>query len=691
MHHDTRTELPAVNPIRGRAEPLMGPTPLHATLRRQLRRLRLDPAKPPATPAQWADVLASIDRVYREADELVYLVTNSERMVTDELARSQQDLALAQRLAGLGSWTFDALTGKGTISDELANLLELDGGQRQMSVEWLIEFVVPAEREAVRQMLESARVAPTHRTSEIRFVTRTGRECWCLCRMASHADANAQIVRVDGTVLDISDRRAAEERTRQLARTDPLTGLANRAHFFHLLGGALDAARQNHTTAAVVFIDLDGFKTVNDTCGHHVGDALLETVARRLRACLRGSDVVGRFGGDEFVLLLQGLGTQAEVSLVTDKVLRACATSVTHGRESVSVSASVGVALYPGDSEDAEQLLKSADAAMYVAKETGRNNVRFFGAEVRARRHSDRSMLSALRAAIAHDEIRVAYQPIVDGNTREILGLEALARWTHPPQGAIAPVEFIALAEETGLIGSLCQRVAVGTCRELVALPPAVRGARWVSINVSPVQLRSPDFIKHFRRMLAETGVDPTLLRLEITENAVMHDPELAIRMLNQIKSLGVSIWLDDFGTGHSSLAYLRRLPVDCIKVDRSFVNEIQGTTAGPLLQGIISMARSVGCEVLAEGVETESQREALLAAGCTLMQGYLFGKPDRFDRWMGSFPAAEVPAPAPAGGHNSSSTPASTTPTEPHSNPVTVSPANATPSSIAITGLTKV
>lgn len=619
---------------------------LHATLRRQLRRLRLDPDKPPATPAQWAEVLNSVDRAYREADELVYLVTNSERVVTDELARSQQDLAQAQRLAGLGSWNFDAVTGKGTISDELANLLELDGGQRQMSIEWLIEFVSPGDRATVRHLLESARISPDHRTGEIRFVTRSGRECWCLCRMASHTDSNGRVVRVDGTVLDISDRRAAEERTRQLARTDPLTGLANRAHFFHLLGGALETARQNHLSAAVVFIDLDGFKAVNDTCGHHVGDSLLETVARRLRACLRGSDVVGRFGGDEFVLLLQGLGTQAEVSVVTDKVLRACSTSVSHGRETVTVSASVGVALFPGDGDDAEQLLKSADAAMYVAKDNGRNNVRFFGAEVRARRQSDRSMLSALRASIARREIRVAYQPIVDGRTLEVLGLEALARWTHPQQGSVPPVEFIALAEETGLIGALCQRVAVAACSELVALPEAVRRSRWISINVSPVQLRSPDFIRYAKDMLEATGMDPTLLRLEITENAVMHDPQLAISMLSQIKALGVSIWLDDFGTGHSSLAYLRQLPVDCIKIDRSFVSEIEGAEAGPLLQGIISMARSVGCEVLAEGVETEAQRQALLAAGCTLMQGYLFGRPEPFARWADSLVAGSATRP---------------------------------------------
>ncbi len=607
---------------------------LHATLQRQLRRLRLDPAQAPSEAVQWRELLSGIDRAYREADELVYLVTHSERIVTDELARSQQALALAQRLAGLGSWAYDVASGMVTISDELANLLDIDGAQRQITFERLTEFVAQDDRSAMRLMLAAAVATPTHRTGEIRFVARSGRECWCLCRMASHTDAAGHVNRVDGTVLDFSERHAAEERTRKLARTDPLTGLANRSHFFHLLGDALKTAHAHGAGAAVVFIDLDGFKAVNDTCGHHVGDVLLETVARRLHACLRASDVVGRFGGDEFVLLLPGLGSAAEVSVVTDKVLRACATSVTHAGERVAVSASVGVALYPDDGATAEQLLKHADAAMYVAKETGRNNARFFGAEARARRQADRSLVTALRTAIAQDRIGVAYQPIVDGSTRQILGMEALARWVHPQFGPIAPNDFIALAEESGLIGPLCQRVSVAASRELMALPEALRRTRWISINVSPVQLRSRDFVKYAQRMLAETGIDPHLLAIEITENAVMHDLELAISMLKQVKALGVSVWLDDIGTGHSSLTYLRQLPVDCIKIDRSFVTEIEGDTAGPLLQSIVALARSVGCEVLAEGVETELQRAALLGAGCKLMQGLLFGAPDAFERW---------------------------------------------------------
>jgi diguanylate cyclase (GGDEF)-like protein len=614
------------------------PSALHATLRRQLRRLRLEPSHPPDA-AQWRELLCGIDRAYHEADELVYLVTHSERIVTDELQRSQQALAQAQRLAGLGSWNYDVDSAMATLSDELAHLLELDDAQRHLPLDGLIEFVKPADAAAVRRMLESAIAAPTQLAAEVRFVARGGREHWCLCRMASHPNAQGRVHRVDGTVLDISDRHAIEERTRQLARTDPLTGLANRSHFIHLLRRAIDAARTEGTGAAVVFIDLDGFKNVNDTCGHHVGDALLESVARRLCACLRASDVVGRFGGDEFVVLLPGLGTAAEVSLITDKVMRACTTSVEHAGDKVAVSASVGVALFPDDGGDAEQLLKHADAAMYVAKQSGRNNTRFFGADLRARRQADRTLVMALRAAINRDQIGVAYQPIVDGVTREVLGMEALARWTHPELGPVAPTDFIAMAEDSGLIGALCHRVSVAASRELMALPAAQRYTRYVSINVSPVQLRTPHFVRYAQRMLAQTGIDPHLLAIEITETAVMHDVELAMRMLTQIKALGVSIWLDDFGTGHSSLTYLRQLPVDCIKIDRSFVTGIDAAGAGPLLHGIVSMARSIGCEVLAEGVETELQREALLAIGCTLMQGLLFGAPDTFARW----------APAPA------------------------------------------
>ena len=660
--------------------------PLHATLARQLRRLRLDAQSLPDTRAQWTQLLASIDRAYREADELVYLVGHSERVVTGELARSQQALAQAQRLAGLGSWTLDLATRQFEISDELASLLGRLDGPRQMSIEALLGHVAPGDRVSASQLLACAVAEPLHRAGEIRFVSSEGRERWCLCRVASQTDDSGRVTRVDGTVFDITERRAAEERTRELARTDPLTGLANRAHFYHLLSGAIEAAHLAQSAVAVVFVDLDGFKSVNDTCGHHVGDSLLETISRRLRSGLRGSDVVGRFGGDEFVLLLQGLGSAEEVSLVATKVLRACSTQVAHDGAVVSVSASVGVAMYPGDGDDAEQLLKSADAATYAAKESGRNTVRFFGAEVRAQRLSERAMVAALRTAIARDEIRVAYQPVVDGRSGQVLGLEALARWPLGPNGAVEPTEFIALAESHHLIGALCQRVATVACAQLAALPEELQRERWVSINVSPVQLRSPEFIRFAEQLIEHTGVDPRRVCLEITENAVMHDPGLAVRMLSKLKSLGVSIWLDDFGTGHSSLAYLRQLPVDCIKIDRSFVAEIQGHTAGPLLQGIIAMARSVGCEVLAEGVETEAQRRALLQAGCRLMQGFLFGLPDSFERWNPPLPADQR-----ARRQSSSNTPPSTTLTAAHSNVVTLSPATITPSSIAITGFTKV
>ncbi len=662
------------------------PTPLHPTLERQLHQLGLGSALAPSTATQWHQLLSSIDRAYRESDQLVDLVASSERAVSDELLRSQQALAQSQRLAGLGSWTLDLATRQVLISDELANLLGIHHSPRRMAIERLLGHFTTADRVIAMQMIAEARSAVRQLTGELRLIGIDGRESWCLCRIASRADEHGHIARLEGTVLDITERRAAEERTRLLAHSDPLTGVANRGHFYHLLTAAIETARVGNGSCAVVFVDLDGFKAVNDGCGHPVGDALLETIARRLKACVRANDVIGRFGGDEFVLLLRGVGRAEEMAAVADKVLRACATQVANDGESVAVSASVGVAFFPGDGDSAEQLLKNADAAMDVAKETGRNNVRYFNAELRARHRSDRSLVLALRAAITNDEIRVAYQPVVDGRTLQILGLEALARWDHPTQGPIEPTEFVALAEGHNLIGALCQRVALAACHKLARLPEELQRERWLSLNISPLQLRSSDFIRQTEQMILQTGIDPRRLCLEITENAVMDDPALAIRMLTRLKGLGVSIWLDDFGTGHSSLAYLRQLPVDCIKIDRSFINDIEGESAGPLLQGMISMARSVGCEVLAEGIETEAQRRALLAAGCRLMQGFLFGKPDVFERWN-----AAPAGPQRARRQSSRRTPSSTTLTAPHSKLVTVSPATLTPSSIAITGLTKV
>ena len=607
--------------------------PLHTTLRRQLRRLQLDDGQPPGDVHQWRELLFSIDRAYREADELVYLVTNAGDGGDEQLARSQQALAVAQRLNGLGSWTCELDSGVVGVSDELARLLGHDGGAMTLPIEQMIDLVHPADRQIAMHLLRSASSSATNRAGEIRFMTIDGVERRCLCRVASFANGAGKVVRIDGTVLDISERRAAEERTRQAGRSDPLTGLSNRAQFMRVLAGVLEQSRDTQHRAGVALIDLDGFEGVRDSCGGGIADALLETIARRLRSCLRGTDTVTRLGDAEFVLLIKDVGSDDNLNQVTARILRACSTSVSAGDRSIGVSASVGVAVFPADGQDAAQLIQSADAARLAAKQSGRDSVRLFGDEVHARRQSDRALAASLRTAISCEQISVAYQPIVDGDSLRIVGTEALARWSHPTLGPVSPAEFVQLAEQNGMIGELSSHVIHEACSRLAGLPREL-ASRCLAVNLSLVQLRSAHFVDQFESTLRECGVHPSRLRVEVAEAAIMEDREHAVRTLTRLREMGMSVWLDDFGGGHSSLAGLRQLPVDGIKIDRSLVSAIEGSQVGPALQGVIAIARSLGCQLVAEGVETRQQRAALLQAGCRLMQGYLFGAPDVFERW---------------------------------------------------------
>lgn len=607
--------------------------PLHATLRRQLRRLQLNENEAPPDIDQWRELLFSIDRAYREADELVYLVTNADVNDGHELAQSQQALAVAQRLNGLGSWTCELDSGIVVVSDELARLLGFESGPKKLAIEQMIDFVHPADRQIAMHLLRSAAASATNRAGEVRFMTTAGVERRCLCRVASFANGAGKVVRIDGTVLDISERRAAEERTRQAGRSDPLTGLSNRTQFMRVLAGVLDQSRDTSHRAGVALIDLDGFKAVHEHCGNSIAEALLETIARRLRNCLRGTDTVARIADDEFVLLIRDVGSDENLGQVTSRILQACSTSVASGDQSLSVTANVGVAVFPADGEDAAQLIQSADAARHAAKLAGRHNVRFFSEEVRVRRQADRALAASLRTAISRDQISVAYQPIVDGETLRIVGTEALARWSHPTLGPVSPAEFVQLAEQNGMIGELSSHVIHEACTRLAELPKEL-SSRCLAVNLSLVQLRSAHFVDQFESTLDECGIQATRLRVEVAESAIMEDREHAVSTLTRLRDLGMSIWLDDFGVGHSSLAALRKLPIDGIKIDRSLVSEIQAGGISPALQSVIATARALGCQLVAEGVETRQQRAALLQAGVRLMQGYLFGAPDTFERW---------------------------------------------------------
>ncbi len=460
-----------------------------------------------------------------------------------------------------------------------------------------------------------------------------------LAPVRSHDGALTHFV---GVLNDVTDRRAAEERLMYLATHDPLTGLPNRALLLDRIDRAIARGRRG-APGALIFVDLDRFKLINDSDGHAFGDRVLVEVAQRLRAAARDGDTVARLGGDEFVLLIENLpgDAAAGVADIAARILAALDAPMhagergNHESREIPLGASLGIALYPKDGDDAATLLRHADAALYRAKEGGRGGYRFFAAEMNDEARDRLRLQSELKRALDAGQIAVHYQPQVDLASGRITGVEALARWFHPELGAVPPDRFIPVAEETGLILPLGEAVLRAACRQAAAW--AERGRPLpVAVNLSPRQLRHPRLPETIASILAETGCRPAWIELEITESAAMADPAAAQAMLARLRGMGLSIAIDDFGTGHSSLARLTRLPVDKLKIDKSFIpaapDAPQSREDAAVVVAIVALGRQLGLRVVAEGVETARQRDWLAAIGCHQGQGWLFGRPQPAD-----------------------------------------------------------
>src|ERR1051325_506957 len=430
-------------------------------------------------------------------------------------------------------------------------------------------------------------------------------------------------------VRDISERTYAEEQIKHLAYHDALTGLPNRLLFKDRLTVALSHAQRDGSRLAVLFLDLDRFKVINDSLGHNIGDQLLQAVAARVQSCVRESDTVARLGGDEFTLLLPNLNRSEDAAPVAQKLLEAVRYPFhIEGRE-FFITTSIGVSLYPEDGLDAETLIKNADTAMYQAKEQGRDNYQLFNAFINARALQRIALEHGLRRALVNDELAVHYQPIFDFRSGRITGMEALLRWNHPEMGSIPPGMFIPLAEANGVmvpIGMWAMRAACMQARQW-----HLAGFKNLSlaVNLSVCQLQQPDLVQRVREILEETQIQARMLELEITESSAMQSPETSVRTLYELKKLGVRISLDDFGTGHSSLSYLKRFPIDTLKIDQSFVRDITtDPDTASIVSAIIAMARSLRLKVIAEGVEFSEQANFLRRYNCDQMQGYLIKPP---------------------------------------------------------------
>ena len=478
---------------------------------------------------------------------------------------------------------------------------------------------------ALRHMLR----AQEDGTVVLRCYRKDGTPFWNELSVSPVRDDDGRVTHTISIFKDITERRRQEQELIKSVHHDALTGLANRTLLYDRIDQAISVAHRHGRKVGALFVDIDNFKLINDSLGHHIGDILLQETARRLGDCLRDGDTVARLGSDEFVLLLADMEREEDVALIADRVLSAMVLPFEHSEGELYVSASVGASFYPRDGTDSETLVKHADIAMYRAKDQGRNNFQVFTAEMQSRIDQRLSLETHLRKALERGEFELFYQPQVSLESGRIVGAEALIRWRHPELGLVPPVQFIPLAEETGLIVPIGEWVIDTACAQIAAWQADGLRPPRVAVNLSARQFHQQNLTRIVDQSLRLHRIGPGQLELEMTESMVMQDPEGTILVLRQLKDLGVSLSLDDFGTGYSSLSHLRRFPIDVLKVDQSFVRDVTNNSDdAAIAASIIALAHSLQLAVVAEGVETQAQLHYLKRQQCDIIQGYYFGKP---------------------------------------------------------------
>ena len=550
----------------------------------------------------------------------------------EALKESEERYALAARGANDGLWDWNLLTNVMYFSPRWKSMLGYHEGEIGDKLEEWLDRIHDSDRERVKDELAAHRKGLTpHFESEQRVLNKDGTFRWMLSRGLAVRDASGKATRMAGSQTDITEGKV----------TDPLTGLPNRLLFIDRLGRLIKhAKRRKDHLFAVLFLDLDGFKMINDSLGHLVGDQLLLAVSNRLEKCLRLTDTVARLGetftmarlgGDEFTVLLDDLKDLGDARLAADRLMKVLAPPFILGGKEVFTSVSIGIALSSSSYENPDDMLRDADTAMYRAKSLGKARYEVFDADMRASLVARLQLETDLRHALERGEFRNFYQPIVALDSGRIVGFEALLRWQHPTRGLVGPDQFIMVAEETGLIRELGWWNLREACRQL---------SEWKSqsdnylnftmnVNLSAKQFLQPNLVEEIRDLVEELDFSPETLKLEITESTVMIDPAATAKMLQQIKALGILLAIDDFGTGYSSLSYLHRFPLDTLKIDRSFISGVSDTGEGmEIAQTIMPMAKNLRLDVIAEGVETIEQVALLKKLQCKYAQGYFFSKP---------------------------------------------------------------
>ena len=591
-----------------------------------------------------------LDGLQRDLDDMHRRVTRREQGLRTAYEVAEQEnaanrglaeqLTRSQRIAGIGSWEWERASNRVVCSDEMFRILGVNPAQFRLTPKAIQNLAHRDDRRALARwlvrlargnVLQGLDVRVLGQDMELRHVHVLGEAL---------LSTSGSVFGLAGTIQDATERTRAIQQIHRLAYFDVVTELPNRSRFHDRLAEALDTAKRDGVAFALLFLDLDQFKRINDTLGHAVGDDLLRVIAQRLTHGLRADDIgkptrpkaaqrdVCRHGGDEFIVLLNGVASEEDAARAASRLLTMLAQPIILGTHEVFVSASIGIALYPRDGEDLDTLLKNADVAMYHAKAQGRSRFSFYHDAMRAASAQELSIEHDLRKALEGGQFELYYQPQVEIRTGRIVGIEALIRWNHPTLGLLGPGRFIRVAEESGLIMAIWEWVLVAALIQhnnwLAQGLPAVT----IAVNLSSVQFSDPALADRVEEIAGVVGVPLDYLELEVTESMVLVDSDAAHKTLTALRAKGVKIAIDDFGTGYSSLSYLRRLPLDKLKLDQSFIRDAANERDRAITRAIIAMAQSLKLAVVAEGVETQAQIDLLLGLGCTTVQGFLLGRP---------------------------------------------------------------
>ncbi len=556
---------------------------------------------------------------------------------TAELAKSNDELALAAKISNLGYWEYDVDRKEFTFNDQYYSLhfatAQQVGGYRMSYEDFTRRFVHPEDAQRISDhiQLELDSSEPDFVVeTEIRTLCADGSQQWMRVRFKSQSDAQGRKYKLTGVSQDITEKKRSEETIWQQANFDPLTGLPNRRMFQDRLEHEIKKSHRDGSMLALMFIDLDKFKEVNDTLGHDKGDVLLVEAARRIAGCVRESDTVARLGGDEFTVILAELVDTGSVDRIAHAIINALVAPFQLGAETAFVSASIGITLYPDDASNLEMLMSNADQAMYASKSAGRNRFSYFTKNLQEAALNRMRLINDLRSALSEDQFDLHYHPIVELSSGRIHKAEALIRWQHPERGLINPAEFVMLAEESGMIIDIGDWVFRKAARQVQHLRATHHPEFQISINKSPIQFRNDErYFQTWLPYLQELGLPGQCMSIEITEGLLLDATPTVQGKLLDMRDTGIQVALDDFGTGYSSLSYLKKFDIDYLKIDRSFVGNLSATSDDmALCEAIIVMAHKLGLKVIAEGIETATQRHLLAAAGCDYGQGHFFSPP---------------------------------------------------------------